>query len=138
MPHTVKKPDRHSTMEPSSNGGNEKRTDRVAELMRANPSMTFAQMLQTEPQIMRKLKLPHWWNLLAPYERKDQASLTATEQSRLLCALSVLIADGTYGKLVDVHAEMHMQHTNDRLLPWHRIFLLQLENALRIIHPDVS
>ena len=49
-----------------------------------------------------------------------------------------MVANGTYGQLVDIHAEMHMQHTDDRLLPWHRIFLLQLENAMRLIHPDVS
>ena len=83
------------------------------------------------------LKLPPWLFLLT-YPRKDQAKLTSCEQERFLCALNVLIANGTYGQLVDTHAEMHMQHTNDRLLPWHRIFLLQLENAIRLIHPDVS
>jgi hypothetical protein len=44
--------------------------------------------------------------------------------------------DGTLGKLVDIHAEMHMQHTNARLLPWHRVFLHLFEEALHNYHPD--
>jgi tyrosinase len=103
-----------------------------------SPGSTFADMLRSQLETTRRLKLPQWLNFALPYQRKDQASLTAVEQSRFLCALNVLIANGTYGQLVDVHAQMHMQHTNDRLLPWHRVFLLQLENAMRAIHPDVS
>lgn len=56
-------------------------------------------------------------------QRKDQAAMTETERSRYLCAFSMINRDGTLGQLVDTHAEMHMQHTNARLLPWHRIFL---------------
>jgi len=99
---------------------------------------TFAEMLQEQREVLRILKLPPWLKFLLPYERRDQASLSPEEQQRFLCALNLLIASGTYGKLVDVHAEMHMQHTSDRLLPWHRIFLLQLEQAIRALHPDVS
>jgi hypothetical protein len=99
-------------------------------------SFTFADLF-LDRSLFKHLKLPPWL-FPAPYQRKDQARLTACEQQRFLCALNVLIANGTYGKLVDIHAEMHMQHTNDRLLPWHRIFLLQLEIALRALHPDVS
>ncbi len=46
-------------------------------------------------------------------------------------------ADGTLGQLVDIHSGMHMQHTNARLLPWHRVFLLLFEEALHNYHPDV-
>jgi len=138
MPRTSKKSAQQPAMKSPARGGREKGADHMIELMRAGESMTFAQMLQMQPQVMRRLKLPPWWDLFLPYQRKDQASLTPTEQGRFLCALNVLIANGTYGQLVDVHAAMHMQHTNDRLLPWHRIFLLQLEQALRAIHPDVS
>src|SRR5262249_13004066 len=99
---------------------------------------TFAQMLQAQREVLRILKLPPWLNFLLPYERRDQASLSHEEQQRFLCAVNLLIANGTYGKLVDVHAEMHMQHSSDRLLPWHRIFLSQLEQAIRALHPDVS
>lgn len=63
--------------------------------------------------------------------------LTDTERSRYLCAFNLIEADGTLGQLVDVHHEMHMQHTNARLLPWHRIFLYLFEEALHNYHPDV-
>jgi tyrosinase len=45
-------------------------------------------------------------------------------------------ADGTLGQLVDIHEGHHMQHSNDRLLPWHRIFLHLFEEALHNYHPD--
>src|SRR5712691_187197 len=104
------------------------------------PFTTFATMLQGNLHRLEELeiKLPPWLFLDAPYARKDQSRLSAQEIERFLCALDTLIQNGEYGKLVDIHAEMHMQHTNDRLLPWHRIFLLQLETSLRAIHPDVS
>ena len=106
--------------------------------MRIVASATFAEMLRERRDVLRRLKLPPWLKFLLPYERRDQATLSPHEQQRFLCAIDLLIANGTYGKLVDVHAEMHMQHTSDRLLPWHRIFLLQLEQAIRAFHPDVS
>ncbi len=104
------------------------------------PFTTFATMLQSNLRRLEELqiKLPPWLYLATPYERKDQSKLSALERERFLCALDTLIQNGEYGKLVDIHAEMHMQHTNERLLPWHRIFLLQLEIGLRAIHPDVS
>ncbi len=106
-------------------------------LMLSDRHPTFAQMLVLQRDSLRRLKLPPWLFQLT-YQRRDQASLSETQRERFLCALNVLIANGTYGQLVDAHAGMYMQHTNDRLLPWHRIFLLQLEQALRAIHPDVS
>lgn len=100
---------------------------------------TFADMLRLlEPELLERLQLP-WW-LLFPLvcERKDQASLSETEQGRFLCALTTLINDGTYGQLVAIHAQVHYQHGTQRFLPWHRVYLLILEQALRSIHPDVS
>jgi tyrosinase len=46
-------------------------------------------------------------------------------------------SDGTLGQLVEIHNEMHMQHINSRLLPWHRVYLLLFEEALHNYHPDV-
>ena len=109
--------------------------DRI--MMLSDQHLTFAEMLRFQKEQLVRLKLPPWLFALT-YQRRDQATLTDTQRERFLCALNVLIANGTYGQLVDVHAGMYMQHTNDRLLPWHRIFLLQLEQALRAIHPDVS
>jgi tyrosinase len=72
-------------------------------------------------------------------ERKDQANLTDTERERFLCAFNVLNQVSTFGQLVDIHADMtHMMHSNPRFLPWHRIYLLKFEQALRSIHPDVT
>jgi len=100
---------------------------------------TFADMLRMlTPEFRERLELP-WWLLFPPvYERKDQASLSATEQERFLCALTTLINNGTYGQLVAIHAQVHYQHGTQRFLPWHRVFLLILEQALRSVHPDVS
>jgi tyrosinase len=70
-------------------------------------------------------------------ERKEQGCLNDTEKERYICAFQMINNDGTLGKLVDIHAEMHMQHTNARLLPWHRVFLHIFEEALHSYHPDV-
>ena len=99
-------------------------------------SMTFAQMIQENEQFLAILKNLRW--LFPPVcLRKDQAVMTETERSRYICAFNMINNDGTLGQLVDVHAEMHMQHTNARLLPWHRIFLYLFEEALHNYHPDV-
>jgi tyrosinase len=99
-------------------------------------SMTFARMLALDPRALGHLGDLSW---LFPKvcHRKDQATLTECEKSRFLCALQMINNDGTFGKLVDIHAEMHMQHTNARLLPWHRVFLHLFEEALHNYHPDV-
>jgi len=101
---------------------------------------SFAEMVSANLHLLKelRLKLPPWLELAPGYERKDQSKLSAFEIQRFLCAVNVLIQNGTYGQLVDIHAEMHMQHTNDRLLPWHRVFLVELEKKLRAVHPDVG
>src|SRR5678809_54835 len=99
-------------------------------------SMTFASMVKDNSQFLRIVKDLKW--LFPPVcHRKDQAVLTETERSRYICAFNMINNDGTLGQLVDVHAEMHMQHTNARLLPWHRVFLYLFEEALHNYHPDV-
>jgi tyrosinase len=100
--------------------------------------VSFADMfLMLEPEIFRHLKLPiHWF--LAVYPRKDQAALTETERERFLCAYDTLRGNGTLGQLVKIHGETHYQHGSQRFLPWHRVYLIVLEQALQSIHPDVS
>ncbi len=120
---------------PRSAKGNDRELERI--MMQSEHHFTFAEMVRLQKEQLVRLKLPPWLFALT-YQRRDQATLTDTQRQRFLCALDVLIANGTYGQLVDVHAGFYMQHTNDRLLPWHRIFLLQFEQALRAIHPDVS
>ena len=116
----------------------DKRVGRRRQMVMEMPT-TFADMLRMlDPELRERLELP-WWLLFPPvYERKDQASLTATEQGRFLCALDTLINNGTYGQLVAIHAQVHYQHGTQRFLPWHRVYLLIFEQALRSIHPDVS
>jgi tyrosinase len=110
----------------------------IMAMMSAEP-MTFANMLKFSPQVRERLKLPPWLKFLLPYERKDQATLTPTEQQRFLCAFNVAIANGTLGVQADIHADpSHMMHHTLRFLPWHRVFLLGFEQALRAVHPDVT
>jgi len=108
--------------------------------MRVEPhAMTFADMLRAEPVFRARLKLPPWLQFLLPYPRRDQAALTPNEHQRFLCAFNVVNSNGTLGALCDIHADSsHMMHHTLRFLPWHRVFLLQLEGALRAVHPDVA
>ena len=99
-------------------------------------SMTFARMVEENEAFLRAVKDLRW--LFPPIcQRKDQAVMTETERSRYVCAFNMINSDGTLGQLVDIHSQMHMQHTNARLLPWHRIFLYLFEEALHNYHPDV-
>jgi tyrosinase len=80
--------------------------------------------------------------------RKKEQDLTKTERTRLIDAFTVINQSGTFGKFVAIHADMsHHQHRMtsapddlgaQRFLPWHRVFLDQVETALRRIHPDVT
>jgi tyrosinase len=99
-------------------------------------SMTFAKLLKENPKALAHIKDLSW---LFPRvcHRKCQAALTENEKQRYICAFNMINADGTLGQLVDIHHEMHMQHTNARLLPWHRVFLILFEEALHNYHPDV-
>jgi tyrosinase len=99
-------------------------------------SMTFSRMLQMDKSAASIIKKWPWF--FPPLcRRKDQALLTDTEKARYICAFNMVNNDGTLGQLVDLHAGMYMQHTNLRLLPWHRIFLMLFEEALHNYHPDV-
>lgn len=99
-------------------------------------SMTFAKMAEAKLKALPNLKNLRW--LFPPLcQRKDQAALSDTEKERYLCAFQMIDNDGTLGEMVDTHAQMHMQHTNTRLLPWHRVFLYLFEEALHNYHPDV-
>lgn len=84
----------------------------------------------------------------APLQRKDQATLSPTERQLLLDAIAAVNTYGAYGQLVGIHADMsHSMHRmppdvdpNDptgalgqqRFLPWHRVFLYELEQQLQV------
>jgi tyrosinase len=112
---------------------------RLPSMTMAMPT-TFADQLRGDlPKLKERLRLPPWLEFLFIQDRKDQAALTDTEMARFICALDTLIANGTYGSLVAVHADMsHMMHGTERFLPWHRVYLRQLEQAIQAIHPDVT
>jgi Common central domain of tyrosinase len=101
---------------------------------------TFANHLSMlSPSIREIIKFP-WWPLFPPtYERKDQAKLSDTEKQRFLCAFNILNQNGNLGQFVEVHSQpVHQMHHTLRFLPWHRIYLVKFEQALRSIHPDVA
>lgn len=115
----------------------EARRERCRPMVMDQPMESFAHMLLMTPSdILRWLKLPPWFPMTDL--RKDQASLTAVERKRFLCAYQTLINDGRLGALVAIHAQTHYQHGSQRFLPWHRVYLLQLEQALQTVHPDVT
>lgn len=70
--------------------------------------------------------------------RRDHRTFTADQQSRFLNAFTQINAVAALGPLVDIHANaIHQMHGNSRFLPWHRIYLLRLEELLLMIDPTV-
>ena len=70
--------------------------------------------------------------------RKDHRALTADEQNRFLNAFTQINAMNALGPLVDIHSNaIHQMHSNPRFLPWHRIYLLRMEELLMTVDPTV-
>jgi len=75
--------------------------------------------------------------------RKSADALTEQEQQVFKSAVTKAIADGTYSRLVHIHADMeHDMHTMRgmptgtlRFLPWHRLYVLTFEQAMRVFEP---
>ena len=130
-----KKPTAKPTTHPTEHNGMEESV-LTRNLPTAKPVMSYHHTTGKNEDYKRLIGLPEW---LFPTvcDRKDQSKLTVTEQQRIICAFNMINNDGTLGKLVDIHEEMHMQHTDDRLLPWHRVFIYLFEEALHQYHPDV-
>jgi tyrosinase len=135
--HTVsaqKHMDHGGHTEPTAHGDKKERGLLLRNLPALSRTMTFSQMLEAK-------SIPNWkeltWLFPALCRRKDQADLTDCEKERYICAFNMLNNDGTLGALVDIHHENHAQHTNARLLPWHRVYLYLFEEALHNYHPDV-
>jgi tyrosinase len=69
--------------------------------------------------------------------RVDHRTLDAAQRDAFNQALQDAYADGSYQDLANIHAQNHMQHTmmgpdgTWRFLPWHRLYLLKLEDLLR-------
>lgn len=111
--------------------------------------LSFADHISMLPKnVTANLKFPPWLRFKLPYQRKDQAALTDIERERFICAFNVLnqslrggSSPSQFGQLVEIHNTLsinHYQHGTHRFFPWHRIYLLILDRALRSIHPDVT
>lgn len=104
----------------------------------AEPMVSFVQMIRMlSEEILELIEVPPSWFPLV-YDRKDQAALSNIEQERFLCAFNTLAANGTLGQLVKIHGELHYHHGTQRFLPWHRVYLFLLDQALKAVHPEVS
>jgi len=70
--------------------------------------------------------------------RKDSRRLTADEQNRFLNAFTQINVMNALGPLVDIHSNsIHQMHSNPRFLPWHRIYLVRMEELLMAVDPTV-
>lgn len=65
--------------------------------------------------------------------------MTAAARSRFTSALRKLVDDGTFATFVPRHADYADDaHFGPQFLPWHRLYLLELEGALRSVDPSVT
>ncbi|MFC9956959.1 tyrosinase family protein [Streptomyces nigra] len=81
------------------------------------------------------------------YVRKDVSRLTRTERRRFVEALLEVKRRGVYDEFVRLHIAhfvgdgdrgLRAAHMAPSFLPWHRRFLLDLENALRRVDSSVT
>ena len=66
------------------------------------------------------------------------SNLEFKKWTELRDAIEKLYNDGFYDKLVSVHDNQYRIHNNLRFLPWHRVYLLKFERALRTIDSSLS
>lgn len=65
-------------------------------------------------------------------------SLSADQKRRLAAAFNALISQGLYDQFTTIHrVNGQAAHGGVQFLPWHRLFVLELEQALRSIDPTV-
>ena len=70
--------------------------------------------------------------------RRDHRTLTTDQQVRFLNAFSQINAMNALGPLVDIHSNAtHQMHRNPRFLPWHRIYLVRLQELIQMVDPTV-
>ncbi|GAB0495790.1 hypothetical protein MMPV_007095 [Pyropia vietnamensis] len=70
--------------------------------------------------------------------RQNIRSLSANQKQRLAAAFNALISRGLYTQFTRIHRDFGAAaHGGVQFLPWHRLFVLELEQALRSIDPSV-
>ncbi|MEV6179066.1 tyrosinase family protein [Streptomyces sp. NPDC052015] len=81
------------------------------------------------------------------YTRKDVSTLTPSERRRFVNALLEVKRRGEYDEFVRTHIEyyapdgesgLRVAHMAPSFLPWHRMFLLDLESTLRRVDESVT
>jgi tyrosinase len=81
------------------------------------------------------------------YTRKDVGTLTSSERRRFVDALLEVKRRGEYDEFVRTHIEhfvpdgengLRTAHMAPSFLPWHRMFLLELERALQRVDASVT
>jgi tyrosinase len=81
------------------------------------------------------------------YVRKNVTRLTATEKRRFVEALLEVKRSGEYDEFVRLHIRhfrgdgergLRAAHMTPSFLPWHRMFVLDMENALRRVDDSVT
>lgn len=72
--------------------------------------------------------------------RKNANNLTALERDKFLNAFVKVVQDGIYKKFLDMHNEAVSSEIHNRaaFLPWHRMYLLDLERHLQLYDRSVS
>jgi hypothetical protein len=77
--------------------------------------------------------------------RHDHRTLDTTVRNAFNQALQAAHSDGSYGAIAAIHADMsHRMHSTmgavgtQRFLPWHRIYLMQMEDLLRSKHSGLT
>jgi tyrosinase len=87
-------------------------------------------------------------NLALSRPRKNQASLSQSERDAFNNAVQAAEADGSYGRIADIHMDMsHRMHTmmnhiydfigGMRFLPWHRVYVSVMESQLQMYEPNL-
>jgi tyrosinase len=85
--------------------------------------------------------------MAAVYTRKDVSTLNRSERRRLVMALLEVKRRGEYDEFVRTHIAYYVPdggrglraaHMSPSFLPWHRMFLLDLERALRRVDESVT
>lgn len=71
--------------------------------------------------------------------RRDVAALSAPQVATLRAAVEALVASGVWASLADAAAAaVDAAHGGGQYLPWHRLWLVEVEEALRRVAPEVT
>jgi hypothetical protein len=124
------------------------RFDRHARSL-SGPEMLWRSSVARKPDVFAANR--QWVSRVAWAQQRTRLDHRIIDRDRFNAALEAAHndPDGSYQKLVDVHAEMHTQHSimrrmrmipvgTERFLPWHRVYVLRMEDLLRRKDPGLT